>query len=958
MRKFLLYAAIVFLTASSLSAQTGSICGHVKEAGTSKTPVALVQINVKGTAKTTRTDSLGTYEIKDLKPGEYTLEFVLSGYEKVIYNDLKVIANQRLVQDVEMAAITVTIDQEVKVYGKRKLVDIEKPQSGGYVSQEQLELSPVRSVEKIINTQAGVMNSPAGISIRGGRSYETGFLVDGVSATDPLSGTGFGLDLGSNSMQDIEVTTGGIGADVGDATAGVVSTKLKSGGDKTEIFAQYKRDNFGNYKNWNSVFNAQSLEMNYGGSITLRKAIKGSDNSKLARKAKKLRFYTAGKVSFTDEYTRNPANQVISSLYPNKNWTPYQDNRWSVMLKLNYDFSPKTKLTFSYVRSLTVNQDLNMLRVTGNDVGFNPGYQYIFSKQMDNANTFTHDSYLAIVTLQHTPSRKFTHKTTFSRLFVKLRADANGNPWRPDVINTQLDPDNIVTFPVTYFSKNDSLNFVNPTSGLYNNNGLATLWHSHYVEEYVFRWNGTYYSNKFNRINFGTEMKFQELQWIDINRPWVGAPIQLANGQYTQSFRLGDNSDIWKVNVQRGAFFLTDKIKYKGLVADLGFRFEYWAPGKFVDDAIDNPKSPILDQVREDYKKSTVKLFDRRYKFRMLPRIAASFPIRDKQMLYFNYGHTTILPHPSYIYAGLNPLYTDRSTIARLGNPNLNPEVDISYEIGLRSEITSNDALNVSAYMKDKYDFVTSATVLIPDATGRLVSRTLRINSDYARMRGIEVTYIKRIKNRLVGQASIGYMIATGQSSSANEALKQLLATGAREDTKEFYLAWDRPIDAKMNLTYKVDDKKGIWKNKLNRFALYAEMNYRSGRRYTPYIAQGFEPITNRPIYIQDPNPEAKFSKLGTSWFWIDMNFRKWWKIKKTQVAFTFEITNILNNKNATIINPVTGTAYKPGQNVPTEWQDPRYIDPRDPRSSNLPPFDPSRYSEQRHYMLGVLVKF
>ncbi|MDZ4759175.1 MAG: carboxypeptidase regulatory-like domain-containing protein [Bacteroidota bacterium] len=951
MKKLILLLIIIIIKAHYIYAQTGAIFGQVMETGTTKMPVAAVQINVKGTAKTTKTDSLGMYEIGNLKAGEYTLEFVLSGYEKIIYNDLKVTANERLKQDVEMAPIVVTMDQEVKVIGKRKLIDIEKPQSGGYVSQEQLELSPVRSVEKIINTQAGVMNSPAGINIRGGRSYETGFLVDGVSATDPLSGTGFGLDLGSNSVQDIEVTTGGIGADVGDATAGVVSTKLKSGGDKTEIFAQYKRDNFGNYKTWNSVFNQQSLEMNYGGSIKIKKAMNGS-------KAKKLRFYTAGKIAFTDEYTRNPANQVISSLYPNTKWTPYQDNRWSGMVKLNYDFNPKLKLSFSYVRSLTVNQDINMLRVTGNDVGFNPGYQYIFSKQMDNANTFTHDSYLAIVTLQHTPTRKFTHKTTFSRLFVKLRADANGREWRPDVVNTQMDPDNIVTFPVTYFSKNDSLNFVNPTSGLYNNNGIATLWHSHYVEEYVFRWNGTYYSNKFNRVNFGTEMKFQELQWIDVNRPWVGAPIQLANGQYTQSFRLGDNSDIWKVNVQRGGFFVTDKIKYKGLIADLGLRFEYWAPGKYVDAAIANPNAPILEQVRQDYIKSTVKLFDRRYKFRMLPRIAASFPIRDKQMLYFNYGHTTILPHPSYIYAGLNPLYTDRSTIARLGNPNLNPEVDISYEIGLRSEITSNDALNVSAYMKDKYDFVTSASVLIPDATGRMVSRTLRINSDYARMRGIEVTYIKRIKNRLVGQASISYMIATGQSSSANEALKELLATGAREDTKEFYLAWDRPIDAKMNLTYKVADKKGLWNNRFNRFALYAEMNYRSGRRYTPYISQGNEPITNRPIFVQDPNPDAKFSKLGTSWFWIDMNFRKWWTVKKTQIAFTFEITNILNNRNATIINPVTGTAYKSGQNVPTEWQDPRYIDPRDPRSSGLPPLDPSRYSEQRHYMVGVLVKF
>jgi hypothetical protein len=90
-----------------------------------------------------------------------------------------------------------------------------------------------------------------------------------------------------------------------------------------------------------------------------------------------------------------------------------------------------------------------------------------------------------------------------------------------------------------------------------------------------------------------------------------------------------------------------------------------------------------------------------------------------------------------------------------------------------------------------------------------------------------------------------------------------------------------------------------------------------------------------------------------------DLSIRKWWTIKKKyQLAWTFELTNIFNGKNAAIINPVTGTAYKPGQNVPTEWQDPRYIDPRDPRSSLLPPTDPARFLEQRHFLMGMNFKF
>ena len=57
---------------------------------------------------------------------------------------------------------------------------------------------------------------------------ETGYVVDGVSAQDPLAGTGFGLDLGSNSFSNIEVITGGVGAEYGDVTSGVVSVQTQN----------------------------------------------------------------------------------------------------------------------------------------------------------------------------------------------------------------------------------------------------------------------------------------------------------------------------------------------------------------------------------------------------------------------------------------------------------------------------------------------------------------------------------------------------------------------------------------------------------------------------------------------------------------------------------------------------------------------------------------------------------
>jgi outer membrane receptor protein involved in Fe transport len=796
MKKLYLFFFLSFIALSIFAQNTATITGIIKD---KKDNAELIGVNVllKGTSLGAVTDVNGRFTIKNVKPGEYNVEVSYIGYNKTLLTGIKIGPGETKELQVELIPTSITTE-DVVIIGKKPLIDIDKAQTVNTISQENIEQAPSRQLQKIINTQPGVIQSPAGVSIRGGRTYETGVYVDGVKVTDPLGGTGFGLDIGSNAVSDIEVTTGGIGADVGDATAGVINTKTRSGGDKLEVVANYKRDNFGFNKDYRSCWNTQIGELNVSGPL-LKKAL---DN--------RLKFSVAVRGAFTDEFYKNPANQLHSSLYDNTNLTPYQDNKWSAFVKLNYHFKEGKVLTVSQLRSITVNQDVNMLRIFGNDLPYQPGYQYLFSQQMDNANTYTHDAYMTSVDWKQSINKRFSYNATFSRFYVRLRADANGRPWRPGQVDSELDPNSINLYPSGYFNPGDSVAYVNNPSGFYNNNGIATLWHDHYFEEYTAKVQGNYFSrNSMNKLTFGIEMKFQEMQWIDVIRPWIGAPLPLADGSSSQTFRLGQQSDVWKVNPQRGGIFVTDQIKYKGLVANIGGRFEYWAPGKYVDDAVANPRAPIRDEIRESYLENSTKIGDLRYKFRFLPKISASFPIRENQILYFNYGHTTILPHPSYIYPGLNPYYQDRSTIANIGNPDLNPEVDISYEIGLKTQITSNDAFTFAAFWKDKYDFITSTSLLIPDATGREVPRTIRINSDYARTRGVELGYIKRISNWYNGQAAFTYMVTTGQSASANEKVKSIIASGAVEDTKEYYLPWDCPFDFKTNQTFKIDKKMG-----------------------------------------------------------------------------------------------------------------------------------------------------
>jgi hypothetical protein len=157
----------------------------------------------------------------------------------------------------------------------------------------------------------------------------------------------------------------------------------------------------------------------------------------------------------------------------------------------------------------------------------------------------------------------------------------------------------------------------------------------------------------------------------------------------------------------------------------------------------------------------------------------------------------------------------------------------------------------------------------------------------------------------------------------------------------------------------KNDDTKGLFGIKFfNQVSAYVEAIFRTGRRYTPYLYVGDETISGRPIYERDNNPEHVFQKIGSSNFWLNATFKKWWNFKKSNLSFILEITNLLNNKNAAIINPATGRAYEYGDPVPTEWRDPKYLDPRDPRSYGLPPDNPARYYEQIHIMLGITFGF
>lgn len=973
-RTYFLLAAILSLSSITAFAQDGQLSGTVndKEDGA---PLIGVNVIIKGTSFGTATDLDGKYTIKNIRPGEYSIEFRYIGYERLLLTGIVIKSGETTKLDVDMGFQAITSDEEVTVIGDRPIFDVEQSSTSTTVSREQIDAAPVQKVEDVVGMTAGVFKDPTGLYIRGGRANETGYVVDGVSAQDPLAGTGFGLDLGANAYSNVEVTTGGVDVEYGNLTSGVVSVKTRDGTDNYSGSFAHRRDNPGRMTSSEQNFFSDTYELTLGGPFPITKNLLPAVGLNLPGN---MYFFMTAQASFSNEFTRNAADQVRTSLIDNTFWSPREDNRWNGMFKLTYKIKPGMRLEGAYQRSLSINQNTRMLQIIGDNAQIRPGYQFFFSQNLDNANSYAHDSKLAYLKWTHALSGKTFYDVQLSRLFTRLRADANGRNWRPETVDGEFDAGSIVVYPVTPFYASDDFTYVLPGSGLSNNGGIASLWHDHFAEEYTLRSNmTTFFAGETNRLRVGLEMKFMEYQWIDITRPWVGAPIQTGPNTFTSTSRLGASSDIWDVHTNRGALYVSDQIRYQGLIANLGLRYEYWFPGGYVDKFVEDPLAPIPDKVRESYKESTYNFFGHRFKMRLLPRINVSFPVRENMVMYFNYTHKTKLPHPTYLYAGLDPFYQDRSFLSDLGNPDLNPEVDISYELGFRYQLSSNDALNINAFWSDKYDFITAKRAIVPDATGRDTERTFRVNGDFARVRGLEITYIKRYSHFLQSNISATYSKAEGLSSTSNDALDDIIAGGQDIGNNiETPLAWDRPFDVKASAIFNWDRDHGMFDLEiLNKFKAYLSGTFRSGMRYTPMIYRGQEsnPVTGqknwRPIYERDPDPTKKYSKIGEPWIMFDFNFQKWFEVKGTQIVATVEITNLFNNKNPAIINPVTGKAYRSdypadpttlrgnsAYDVPSNVRDPRYQDPRD---NNVPAYlNPANFLEQRHVMFGLAINF
>jgi len=833
--------------------------------------------------------------------------------------------------------------------GQKPLFDIEETASRRNVGQADIQASAVQNVQEIVSLQPGVVMADNEIHIRGGRSYENAYLLDGISVQDPMAGTGFGLQLSPSSIQEVEVITGGYNAEYGQATSGIVNITTRDGSDRYNGEVSYTTDHFGFNDHARSNWNTDIYNLSLSGPEPISSYILPSLGITVPGT---VSFFATAYANITDGYTRwvQPVGQdnrptgytveapggLFSSIWHGTKWAPRRSNNYSWLAKLTWKPSSIMKLSYAYNQSVSIDQNTQTVQSTLEFVEPNPGYQYLFQYIPDSAETFTQINIQHSLSWMHTLSKQTFYEVKLSYYTAHVRGDANGKPFQ-----SYLEPQDIINYPLRYYTVGKDTVGVVPGDGFYDI-GSPTSYRDHFLTEYTVKIDLTNFFTEKNKFKTGAELRIQNMQMVDLFRPWVKP--------------LGFDYDIYNVNTAQGALYAQDNITLSGMSLNFGLRLDYWAPGGYVDEiASDTSSTLVVSQgLRDAYLHDTFSLFGRRFKARLSPRLGISHPVSDNQTLFFSYGHFSKFPRPQFVYSKL-----DRTSVRSslpVGNPDLNPETTVAYELGLRNQLSGDDVLTVTAYYKDIFDYITEKTVLRIANTGGAQYYDTYLNTDYGRVRGIEVEYKKRIGTWFRGSLSGSYSIATGKSSTPNENIVRL-DQGQPENIKESYLIWDRPVQASLNLNFTVPKDEplfGLWPGILDNWNAYVRIFYESGKRYTPEIFTGIDASTGRPQYIDDINNIN--GSVGAPWFYVDLNLEKDIELGPAKIVASIEIQNLFNNQNSQIIDPVTGRAYEYGDPTPSSYNDPLF--PQLSGSVSPFPYNPARYLNPRTIRGGLAIQF
>ena len=351
---------------------------------------------------------------------------------------------------------------------------------------------------------------------------------------------------------------------------------------------------------------------------------------------------------------------------------------------------------------------------------------------------------------------------------------------------------------------------------------------------------------KGHRIKTGIQVLYN-----DLSNDQRVQPALIRNNPVTGLPQQGLNVNIYQNFNAEGAAYVQDKWEYEGMVLNAGLRYEWFTVGN-------NDKILISNEAIDPNVQT--------FKSNLSPRLGVAFPITDRDKFFFHYGRFTQWPSRQYLFQTQDPV----GSIGTLGNPNLQPELTVSYQAGISHQFTDDIAANFVVFNKDIYGLI-SSTQVTDDSTGVQAFRF--VNRTYASSRGVELSLEKRLTRRLGFEVYYTYSFADGVASDAD--FGRSAAGLTHLPTEELPLDWDQRHT--FNVTLRLADR-----NKWGATAIYS---YGSGLPWTP---------VDRFARLQDPTLEN--SRRLEPTHKLSLQGRKLFNVYGRELTLFFEGRNLLDD--------------------------------------------------------------
>lgn len=964
--KYLQLVIVLMLFSIFLKAgTTGKIAGVVLDQSNGE-PLIGCNVWIEGTDQGAASDWEGNYYILNVPPGEYTLRASMIGYSEVRMTNIRI--NIDLTTTADFSLPTEAISGEaVVVVAERALITKDLTASTSIVNSSDMEALPITEISDVLELQAGFVDG----HLRGGRSGEVAYWIDGVPITDVYDGNAV-VDVNKNAVEEMQVISGAFNAEYGQAMSGIVNIVTKDGSnDFRGGITLYGGDFLSSHDN---IF----LNINKFNPVTTQN-IEGHFQGRII--PNKLFFYgNARWIYYQGHYEgqRLYKPNSVALTYYNEN-----DEPDTYILGSDEEFDKIVNGFFAEQSGATTETEIdsmyNLLRNNHADAKGDGKYVpmewnrklYGQFKLIWKISTFAKLKYTLInddVTYQD---------------FAADEASARNYKYNPDGIltrhrsgltqllqfNQSFGAKTYYTIGLTQFDKkydhrtymkSEEDKYVHSTLGLQNPYSFKTGGVENNIFERrtitnTFKVDITSQINPRHLVKMGSEYRLHNLKYFDADlqppldktaidiiydSPYLVNPIVMADSTIHTS-RYNNKPFEFSAYIQ-------DKIEFDELIVNAGVRFDYFNPkGTILSDPSDpSIYNPIRAENRykdlnengiQDNGESNVTIKERQEywyknttpKWEISPRLGVSFPFTERGVVHFSYGHFFQIPRFELLYE--NPdfdLEQGTGNVGVIGNADLRPEKTVSGELGLQQQLTNNIAIDVTGYFRDIRDLTGTRADQISLFGGSATYSKL-VNSDFAYVRGLVLALTMRESSGWSGNLDYTFQISKGSASDPRQA-QEAAADGALPEIQLVPLNWDQTNTVNASVSYNAK----IWGGS-------AIAQYGSGLPYSPLSLQDISSLVRNS------------ARRPASW---NVDLRSYYRLGLGNHDLTFfvRIENLFDVLNHTNVYDDSGVADRTNQIQRAKDQNtPEFINSVDEWFTNE-----TFYSRPRRIEFGVTYEF